>query len=82
MIIGVTEIVFICIAYLIIGHFLYGYALWISIEEVFVSPQLLHEDTKMNWFGCWFVWLLGIIFAPFCSIGGGRVWLCTVGRKD
>ena len=57
------------------------------------SAQFLYENTKMNWFGCWFCFVLirllipvstmiGLILSIFYYIYRFIKWLFTVGRKD
>lgn len=57
------------------------------------TPNDFYENTKMNWFGCWFCYILIRVISPIITvIGGGIVvilailtfieWLFTVGRKD
>ena len=65
-----------------------------SIElNTLIFPSTLYEISKMNWFGCWFCFILISIFSPilFCikiidAIIGYSYdfiyWLFHVGRKD
>ena len=65
-----------------------------SIElNTLIFPSTLYEVSKMNWFGCWFCFILTSIFSPilFCIKFGGTIigciydfiyWLFHVGRKD
>ena len=57
------------------------------------SPSHLYELTKMNWFGCWFCFIMIRLLIPLgTAIGLGVTiiyyswhfikWLFTVGRKD
>ena len=57
------------------------------------TPNELYENTKMNWFGCWFCYILIRVFSPVVTIIGGGIfiicsvltaieWLFTVGRND
>lgn len=57
------------------------------------SAQFLYENTKMNWFGCWFCFILirllipvntiiGLILTIFYIIWCFIKWLFTIGRKD
>ena len=49
------------------------------------TPKELHDRTKMNWFGCIFVWFLEFLLNPIiwilCLILELFYWLFTVGRK-
>ena len=58
-----------------------------------IFPSTIYEISKMNWFGCWFCFILISIFSPilFCikiidAIIGYSYdfiyWLFHVGRKD
>lgn len=57
------------------------------------SARFLYENTKMNWFGCWFCFVLirllipvntiiGLILTIFYNIWRFIKWLFTIGRKD
>ena len=57
------------------------------------SPSLLYENTKMNWFGCWFIFILIRLFIPINTLICVAIlamsyiwafieWIFTVGRKD
>ena len=67
------------------------------IESNFIQytfcPRALYDNTKMNWFGCWFIFILISILSPLgfsfkvlafvcVKFYEGIVWLFTVGRKD
>ena len=61
--------------------------LWcIDIFILLDTPKELHDRTKMNWFGCIFVWLLEFLLNPCIWLAvlvvGFFYWLFTVGRKD
>ena len=47
-----------------------------------VYPSELYKYTKMNMVGCIICWLVVLIFAPACALGGLIRRLFTVGRKD
>ena len=75
--------IYICIASLIEANF---------IQYTF-CPRALYDNTKMNWFGCWFIFILIGILSPLVfslkilafvcvKVCMGIVWLFTVGRKD
>ena len=62
-------------------------------ETVIATPKEFYENTKMNWFGCWFCYIIIRIFSPIVTVIGGIIltlcaivtfieWLFTVGRKD
>jgi hypothetical protein len=57
------------------------------------SPTVLYENTKMNWFGCWFCFIVIRLLVPFNTIVLLVLcivyfiytffnWLFTVGRKE
>ena len=57
------------------------------------SARVLYERTKMNWFGCWFCFIMIRLLIPINTLIGLSVsiidyvcrfikWLFTVGRKD
>ena len=57
------------------------------------SPTVLYENTKMNWFGCWFCFIVIRLLVPIntvvllaaCIIYFIYIffnWLFTVGRKE
>ena len=56
-------------------------------------PSDIYENTKLNWFGSWFLYILFIICSPFTFILRllvisvfflivGIKWLFTVGREE
>lgn len=56
-------------------------------------PSWLYEATKMNWFGCWFCFILIRLLCPLNTLIGIILiviyyiciffkWLFTVGRED
>ena len=62
-------------------------------ENEITTPRVFYSNTNMNWFGCWFCYIIIRIISPFitgcllvfyiifeicCFIH----WLFTVGRKD
>ena len=62
-------------------------------EPVVYSSNLIYEHTKMNWFGCWFCFILIRLVSPLYTIFALLMiptlyivdfikWLFTVGRKD
>ena len=62
-------------------------------ETAISTPWVLYENTKMNWFGCWFCYILIRILSPIVTVIGSILliicsiltfieWLFTVGRKD
>ena len=62
-------------------------------EPVVYHPELIYENTKMNWFGCWFCFILirlvsplftifALLMMPILYIVDFIHWLFTVGRKD
>lgn len=62
-------------------------------NEDFVTPIYIYENSEMNWFGCWFCFILLSIFSPFMfimkiltyccfHIHNFIYWLFHVGRKD
>jgi hypothetical protein len=57
------------------------------------SPTVLYENTKMNWFGCWFCFIVVRLLVPVNTIMLLVAyiiyyiyiffeWLFTVGRKE
>ena len=63
-----------------------------SSQNVIIIPSDIYEKTTLNWFGCWFLYILLAICSPYfftfkwCVIityyiGQGIKWLFTVGRK-
>lgn len=61
--------------------------------SIIATPNDFYENTKMNWFGCWFCYILIRVFSPIVTVIGSVVlaicailtfieWLFTVGRKD
>ena len=57
------------------------------------SARFLYENTKMNWFGCWFCFISIRLLIPINTLIGLGVsildyvcrfikWLFTVGRED
>ena len=64
-----------------------------DIDSPLYFPSWLYENTKMNWFGCWFCFILirllcpvntmiGIAFCVGYNVCHFIKWLFTVGRKD
>ena len=64
-----------------------------NIDFPMYSPIVLYENTKMNWFGCWFCFIVIRLLAPINTTIGLITtiiyyicnfveWLFTVGRKD
>ena len=62
-------------------------------ETAISTPKVLYENTKMNWFGCWFCYVLIRVISPIVTVIGSVIlaisvvltlieWLFTVGRKD
>ena len=62
-------------------------------EPVVYHPELIYDNTKMNWFGCWFFFVLIRLVSPLFTIFALIMvpilyalhfikWLFTVGRKD
>ena len=61
-------------------------------EDVISTPKVLYDNTKMNWFGCWFGYILlriisplvtifGVILITICCIFSFIGWLFTIGRR-
>ena len=57
------------------------------------SPRVIYENTRLNWFGCWFLFILlrlfniwatlvGLVAQSYCFIVAFIKWLFTVGRED
>ena len=57
------------------------------------SPRVIYDNTQLNWFGCWFLFILlrlvniwatlvGLIAQSCYFIAAFIKWLFTVGRKD
>lgn len=47
----------------------------------FVNPSVIYKQTRVNWFGAFF---LATLYGIMCPIGTAGYWLyklCTVGRK-
>ena len=64
-----------------------------TIDGPLYSPEILYENTNMNWFGCWFCFILVrllcplntliiIIFSTTYYTCAFIKWLFTVGRED
>ena len=64
-----------------------------DMNMIFVFPSDIYNNTKMNWFGCWFCFILLKLFnffGTFILLSGICVlyvvsffhWLFTVGRKE
>ena len=77
----------------IMGLVEFGITTDIWDEPVVYSLNLIYENTKMNWFGCWFCFILIRLVSPLVTIIGLLTmlllyvrdfirWLFTVGRKD
>ena len=47
----------------------------------FVNPLVIYKQTKVNWFGAFFLATLYGIMCPICTAGYWLYKLCTVGRK-
>ena len=55
-----------------------------------ITPFFIYEDSYMNWFGCWFCFILLSIFSPAMLVIKIIIfifhdfiyWLFHVGRKD
>ena len=67
--------------------------LCITTPHEIIFPSSIYRCTKMNWFGCWFLYILLAILSPLVFICKWLVigmyyltkwikWLFTVGRKD
>lgn len=65
--------------------------LFASLNAI-LFPSDIYEKTMLNWFGCWFLYILLAMCSPYffvfkwCVIaiyyvGEGVKWLFTVGRK-
>ena len=56
-----------------------------SVDESFgfiKTPKVIYRNTKMNIFGCSFLWVLLRIFSPLATIWLFVYWAFHVGRKD
>lgn len=62
-------------------------------EDEIAIPKVFYSNTNMNWFGCWFCYVIIRIVSPFitvCLLVFYTIfkiccfihWLFTVGRKD
>lgn len=47
----------------------------------FVNPLVIYKQTKVNWFGAFFLATLYGMMCPICTAGYWLHKLCTVGRK-
>ena len=47
----------------------------------FVNPLVIYKQTKVNWFGAFFLATLYGMMCPICAAGYWLYKLCTVGRK-
>ena len=47
----------------------------------FVNPLVIYKQTKVNWFGAFFLATLYGMMCPICTAGYWLYKLCTVGRK-
>ena len=77
-----------------IGFIAFFYEFLYSVKnDDFVTPIYIYENSEMNWFGCWFFFILLSIFSPFMFIMKILIycwvhiynfldWLFHVGRKD
>lgn len=65
----------------------------LTTESAPMFPSDIYESTKLNWFGCWFLYILLAVCSPWFFgfkmlaitgyyIGVGIKYLFTVGRKD
>ena len=65
--------------------------LFASLNAI-LFPSDIYEKTMLNWFGCWFLYILLAICSPYffvfklfvialSYIYNGIKWLFTVGRK-
>ena len=84
----------ILVIYTILGIITIFLELIVSIwVNTLIFPSTIYEISEMNWFGCWFCFILISIFSPilFCiKIIGAIIgysydfiyWLFHVGRKD
>lgn len=81
------------VASIIIALMEFGFTMQGWDEPAVYSPELIYDNTKMNWFGCWFFFVLirlvsplftiiGLIMVPILYIIDFIKWLFTVGRKD
>lgn len=90
-----TLLFVIALLWLVFGNFIEIVIMRIKCNEdiPLYSARFLYENTKMNWFGCWFCFVLirllipvntiiGLILTIFCNIWCFIKWLFTVGRKD
>lgn len=62
-------------------------------EPAVYHPELIYENTKMNWFGCWFCFILirlvsplftifALLMMPILYIVDFIRWIFTTGRED
>lgn len=84
----------ILVIYTILGIITIFLELIVSIwVNTLIFPSTLYEISKMNWFGCWFCFILISIFSPILlcikliyAIFGYSYdfiyWIFHVGRKD
>jgi hypothetical protein len=47
----------------------------------FVNPLVIYKQTRVNWFGAFFLATLYGMMCPICTAGYWLYKLCTVGRK-
>ena len=63
--------------------------MWLYLGEEFnflsLTPREIYDCTKLNWFGCYFLWFLEFLCIPniwiACWLAIFFKWLFTVGRK-
>ena len=47
----------------------------------FVNPLVIYKETRVNWFGAFFLAAFYGMMCPICTAGYWFYKLCTVGRK-
>ena len=81
------------ILYICLWHVV-GFVMWIALGSCFnvqaikysfgiefVNPLVIYKQTKVNWFGAFFLATLYGMMCPICTAGYWLYKLCTVGRK-
>lgn len=69
------------IMWLVLGSCFNVQVIRYSFGIEFVNPLVIYKQTKVNWFGAFFLATLYGMMCPICTAGYWLYKLCTVGRK-
>ncbi len=69
------------VVWIVLGACFHIQVIEYSFGIEFVNPLVIYKQTRVNWFGAFFLATLYGLVCPIATIGYWFYKLCTVGRK-